>query len=143
MPTRRVSPEEALALMREEGYEYLDVRSVPEFEQGHPEGAWNVPLLHMGSAGSGPNPEFLDVVGRLFPRDAPLVVGCRTANRSEQAAALLERAGYTNLVIQAAGFAGASDDLGRLLPGWAQAGLPTSHEARPGRSWADVSGGKG
>ena len=142
MPTRRVSPEEALALMREQGYEYLDVRSVPEFEQGHPEGAWNVPLLHMGPAGSGPNPEFLDVVERLFPREAPLVVGCRTANRSEQAAGLLERAGYTSLVIQAAGFAGARDEFGRFLPGWGEAGLPTSREARPGRAWADLSGKK-
>jgi len=140
MPTRRVSPEEALALMREQGYAYLDVRSVPEFDQGHPDGAWNVPLLHMGPGGSRPNPEFLDVVARLFPREAPLLIGCRTANRSEQAAALLERAGYSNLVIQAAGFAGSRDDLGRLLPGWEEAGLPTSREARPGRSWADVSG---
>ncbi len=140
MPTRRVSPEEALALMREQGYAYLDVRSVPEFEQGHPEGAWNVPIVHMGPTGGQPNDAFLDVVARLFPKEAPLVIGCRTSNRSEHAAALLERAGYTSLVIQSAGFAGRPDAVGRLQPGWAQAGLPTSRQARPGRSWKDVSG---
>jgi rhodanese-related sulfurtransferase len=142
MPTRRASPQEALALMREQGYSYLDVRSVPEFDQGHPEGAWNVPLIHMGPAGNQPNDAFLDVIGRLFPKEAPLVLGCRTANRSDHAAALLERAGYTNLVVQAAGFAGARDGFGRLMPGWEAAGLPTSREARPGRSWADVGGGE-
>lgn len=31
--TKRVSLQEVLALMREEGYAYLDVRSVPELEQ--------------------------------------------------------------------------------------------------------------
>ena len=141
MAIQRVPPEEALALMREQGYLYLDVRSVPEFDQGHPEGAWNLPLIHMGPAGSQPNSEFLPVVERLFPRETPLVIGCRTANRSEQAAALLERAGYTRLVIQAAGFAGSRDALGRPLPGWAQAGLPTSREAAPGRSWAEAKEG--
>ena len=29
-----------------QGYTYVDVRSIPEFEQGHPAGAVNVPLLH-------------------------------------------------------------------------------------------------
>ena len=28
------------------GYTYVDVRSIPEFAQGHPAGAVNVPLLH-------------------------------------------------------------------------------------------------
>ena len=51
MTIRRIDPEEALRLLREEGYSYLDVRSIPEFEDGHPEGAFNVPLLHMTPAG--------------------------------------------------------------------------------------------
>jgi rhodanese-related sulfurtransferase len=134
--TKRVSPQEALALMRDEGYSYLDVRSVPEFEQGHPEGAWNVPIVHMGPAGGRPNPRFLEVVARAFPRDARIVIGCRTSNRSEHAAALLEREGYTNLVVQAAGFAGR----GLRDPGWEQSGLPASRDAAPGRTWAELAG---
>ena len=58
---KKVSPEEAAVLM-EEGCVYLDVRSVPEFEAGHPTGAYNVPLLDMGPGGMVDNPEFLSVV---------------------------------------------------------------------------------
>lgn len=134
MAVKRVSPDEALALMRDQGYAYLDVRSVPEFEQGHPAGAWNVPLLHAGPTGSRPNPGFLDAVARAFPRDARIVVGCRTSSRSEHAAALLEGAGYTHVAIQGAGFVGH----GHREPGWGPRGLPTSRSAEPGRSWDDL-----
>ena len=95
MPVKRVSPDEALALMQEEGYVYLDVRSVPEFEAGHPEGAYNVPLLDMGPQGMTPNPAFLQVVQAHFPKDAKLVVGCKAGGRSLSAASLLEANGYT------------------------------------------------
>lgn len=136
MAVKRVSPEQALELMREEGYSYLDVRSVPEFVQGHPQGAYNVPLIHMGPSGNQPNARFLEVVERRFARDAPLVVGCRTSGRSEHAAALLEQAGFSKLLVQQAGFVGASP----LDPGWAPKGLPTSEAAEPGRSWDELSG---
>jgi rhodanese-related sulfurtransferase len=36
MPVKRVSAEEARRLMEEQGYVYVDVRSVPEFEAGAP-----------------------------------------------------------------------------------------------------------
>jgi len=142
MAVKRVSPEEALQLVQEQGFVYVDVRSVPEFHQGHPAGAYNVPLVHMGPTGSQANPDFLPVVERAFPRDAGIVIGCRTSSRSEHAAVLLERAGYSNLVIQRAGFGGNRDVLGRLDPGWAQKGLPTSQVAEPGRSWEELKGGK-
>jgi rhodanese-related sulfurtransferase len=142
MPVKRVSPEEALGLVRDQGFAYLDVRSVPEFHQGHPTGAYNVPLVHMGPTGSQANPDFLPVVERLFARDAGIVIGCRTVNRSEHAAVLLQRAGYTNLVIQRAGFGGIRDSLGRLDPGWAQKGLPASQVAEPGRSWEELKAEK-
>jgi rhodanese-related sulfurtransferase len=138
MAVKRVSPEEALDLVRDQGFVYLDVRSVPEFHQGHPAGAYNVPLVHIGPAGSQANPEFLPVVERAFSRDSGIVIGCRTSGRSEHAAVLLERAGFSNLVIQRAGFGGSKDALGRLDPGWAQKGLPTSQVAEPGRSWEEL-----
>lgn len=47
MNVTTVSPEEARGLMEREGYTYIDVRSIPEFEAGHPAGAVNVPLLHV------------------------------------------------------------------------------------------------
>ena len=49
MSFANVSVREARDKQRE-GYTYVDVRSIPEFEQGHPEGAVNVPLLHRDDA---------------------------------------------------------------------------------------------
>ena len=47
MDIKSVSPQEACDLLtREEGYVYLDVRSTPEFSEGHPQGALNIPLHH-------------------------------------------------------------------------------------------------
>ena len=141
MYVKRVSPAEALNLMEKEGWLYLDVRSVPEFEQGHPAGAYNVPLVHMGPEGSSVNAEFLSTIERQFDRGARLLVGCRTSNRAEHAVVALLRAGYSNVAIQRAGFLGTHDFFGHADPGWEPAGLPTSRHAEPGRSWAELDGG--
>lgn len=135
MPVKRVTPEQALELMHGQGYAYLDVRSVPEFAQGHPEGAYNVPLIHMGAGGNSPNPSFLAVIERHFAKTAPLVVGCRTAGRSQHAVQLLEQAGFTNLALQQSGFVGTSP----ADAGWGPKGLPTSRDAAPGRSWDELA----
>lgn len=125
MAVKHVSPEEAKDLIDKEGYVYLDVRSLPEFEAGHPTGAYNVPLMHLGPAGMTPNPEFLGVVEKSFPKGARLVVGCKAGGRSQRAAALLESAGFTSVVDQKAGYEGANP----LEPGWRPKGLPTSTDA--------------
>ncbi len=137
MPLKRVSPDEALELMRNEGYLYLDVRSVPEFEAGHPEGAYNVPLLDMGPTGMTPNHAFLDVVKAHFPPDAKLVLGCKAGGRSLQAASQLQAAGYENVVDQRAGFSGHGE------PGWGPKGLPVSLAAAPGRAYAELAAKRG
>jgi rhodanese-related sulfurtransferase len=141
MAVKRISPEETLDLVQNQGWSYVDVRSVPEFAQGHPRGAFNIPLLHPGAFGGSPNPEFLSAMERHFSKDAPIVLGCQSSNRSAHAAALLERAGYANLAILKCGFGGTRDFLGRLEPGWAQKGLPADVKAEPGRSWDELSGG--
>jgi rhodanese-related sulfurtransferase len=135
MAVKRITPEEARDLMDKEGYVYLDVRSVPEFAAGHPTGACNVPLLDMGPGGMVENPNFLAVVEKNFPRDAKLVVGCKAGGRSARAAALLERAGYTNLVDQKNGYEGTPLPTGGVEPGWRPKGLPTSTQAAPGRAY--------
>ena len=127
---KRISPEEARDLIEKEGYVYVDVRSVPEFEAGHPTGAYNVPLMNLGPSGMAPNPDFLDVMKRAFPKDARLVVGCKAGGRSARAVAALEQAGYINVVDQRAGFDGAPDPSGRIAePGWRPKGLPVSKDA--------------
>ena len=136
MAVKRVSPAEARELIDKQGYVYVDVRSVPEFAAGHPTGAYNVPLMNMGPGGMAPNPDFLAVMGS-FAKDAKLVVGCKAGGRSARAAAMLESAGYTNVIDQRAGFEGAPDPAtGRLSePGWRPAGLPVATEAVPDRTY--------
>lgn len=118
----------------DEGYVYVDVRSVPEFEQGHPEGAYNVPLAHMGPRGMAPNADFLNVIQRHFPKDAKLVIGCQSGGRSLQAASILESAGYENVIDQRAGFGGTAAEAG-----WRALGLPTATLAETERSYAELS----
>src|SRR5262245_27074927 len=134
MGLKRVSPQEADELVREKGYAYVDVRSVPEFDAGHPEGAYNVPILQMGPMGMSPNPAFLDVMQRNFPKDAKLVLGCRSGGRSLQAAQVLAAAGYTDLVDQRAGFEGGMGP-GGFEPGWRPGGLPVATQAAPDRDY--------
>jgi rhodanese-related sulfurtransferase len=127
MPFRRVSPADANALIEKEGYSYVDVRSVQEFQAGHPKGAYNVPLLDMGPMGMAPNPDFLKVMEKTFAKDSKLVVGCKMGGRSLKAASMLDAAGFANVVDQQAGF-----------DGWRPAGLPVSADAEPDHSYAGI-----
>jgi rhodanese-related sulfurtransferase len=118
-----VTPAEAKRLIDDEGYAYLDVRTVEEFDAGHPAGAYNVPIVH---AGMTPNGEFVSVVEAAFPKDAHLVVGCKSGGRSARAAEILASRGYENVVNMDGGFHGRFSPFGELAQsGWAQEGLPT------------------
>lgn len=122
---QRISPAEAKKLVDDEGYVYLDVRSEPEYEAGHPVGAQNVPLMHAGPGGMTPNADFLAVVQAVYPKDARLVVGCKAGGRSMKAAEMMIGAGYTGIIDQRAGFDGPRDAFGTLTEkGWGPAGLP-------------------
>ena len=135
---KRVTPGEADALMKE-GWIYLDVRSIPEFEGGHPTGAVNVPLLHNAGGRMAPNPAFQSVVEGNFAKDAKIVVGCKAGPRSMQAAALLDAAGYTNLVEVRGGFHGERDNFGRVaVAGWLESGLPVEQTAPPEKTYAEL-----
>jgi len=127
----RVSPAEAKQLV-DEGWIYLDVRTEPEFAAGHPAGAHNVPVMNAGQRGMVPNPDFVARVEARYPRDARLVLGCRSGQRSMHAAKLLVVAGYTRLVDQRAGFDGARDPFGQVVEaGWSPAGLPVETGGDP------------
>lgn len=144
MSLKRVSPRDAHTLVTDEGYAYLDVRSVPEFEAGHPSGAYNIPLLHMGERGMQPNPDFLTQVQANFPPDAKLVIGCKAGGRSMRAAQMLLSAGFTDVIDQRAGFEASRDGFGQIQEeGWRPAGLPVSTQAETGRSFEELSKSKG
>jgi rhodanese-related sulfurtransferase len=135
---KNVTPKDCPALLRQ-GYTYLDVRTVEEFEAGHPAGAYNVPVMTRGHFGMQPNPHFVAVVARRFAPDAALVIGCQSGVRSLKACDLLLAAGYTNLVNMECGYGGAREADGSVRPGWAGCGLPTERGRPAGRSHADLS----
>lgn len=127
MPIRRVAPREASELL-DQGYTYVDVRSVPEYEQGHAPGALNLPLMHRGPGGMSPNPEFATAFQKRFPdKAAKIVVGCKSGGRSARAADLLTALGYTELV-----------DAGGGWDGWAEAGLPSEPGSPDGLGWTSL-----
>lgn len=81
-----VSVEEASQLIENNpGLVILDVRTVSEFDEGHIEGAINIPVN--------------EVADRLseISKDDDLLVYCRTGNRSGAAVGILEDAGYTRI----------------------------------------------
>jgi rhodanese-related sulfurtransferase len=136
---KRVTPPEAAELLAA-GWTYLDVRSIPEFEGGHPTGAANVPLLHFESGRMSPNADFQRVVTANFPPDTKLVVGCKAGGRSLQAAALLEAAGYTSVVDMRGGYHGEHDGMGRVTcAGWLESKLPVETAAPPDKTYATLS----
>ncbi len=63
-----------------------DVRTAAEFTAGHIDGAVNLDVA--------------DIRNGTFPdinKDAPLALYCRSGNRANEAKALLEKQGYTNV----------------------------------------------
>jgi len=139
MAVKRVDPKEAADLLAL-GWSYVDVRSIPEYEQGHPSGAYNVPLMHaQPGRGMVANPDFAAVMSGRFGLDDKLVVGCRSGARSSRAADQLAAAGYTNVVDMRGGFLGEMDPAGQVTcAGWQPRGLPVSREPAAGRSYQDL-----
>ncbi len=142
MSVKHVDVKQAYALQTGEGHTYVDVRSVPEYDKGHPAGAHNVPLLHFDSASGRmqPNHEFLTVMQATYAVDAKLLLGCQMGGRSAQATQLLASVGYTDVTNVAGGFGGERDPgTGQVRQeGWAQAGLPVETDAAAGTSYAEL-----
>ena len=124
-------------LTSDDGYAYVDVRTVAEFEGGHPDGAVNIPILVAGPLGRmAPNRDFLRVMKAVYSAETPLLMGCMMGGRSAQACQLLAANGYTRLHNVAGGFSGARSARGHQ-PGWQELGLPVS---RTGRTWEELKG---
>lgn len=145
LPMKEVSAREAYDLMNNDpGTIYLDVRSVPEFEAGHPQGAINIPIMHFNpGAGMSPNPEFTSVVEANLPKDAKLLVGCKTGVRSARACDALNQLGYTDLTNVRGGFVGAMDNTGQIVePGWSMRNLPTCAQCNEGARYDSLLANK-
>jgi phage shock protein E len=70
----------------EDGARLVDVRTRGEFEDGHIEGALNIPVDVVK-----------DRAAELEPRDKPVVVYCRSGHRSAIAAKILREAGFSQV----------------------------------------------
>jgi rhodanese-related sulfurtransferase len=129
MPTlARISPEEAKKFLDSgAGYVYLDVRTLPEFQDGHVPGAHCIPVLERAGGFMVPNERFVDSAIAKFGKETPIIVGCQHGVRSQRAAHMLAAAGFTNVSDMRGGFEGEMDHCGCVTyPGWTALGFPTS-----------------
>ncbi len=139
MSYQSIKPAEAKALV-DDGWTYVDVRTVEEFERGHPEGAYNVPFAFMEMGRMTPNPDFVNVLTKHFAPDTKLVLGCASGNRSMYACEALTGEGFQNLANMLGGFGGARDPHGDIQEeGWASLGLPTATDPQPDRTYDRLS----
>jgi rhodanese-related sulfurtransferase len=97
-----ISPQTYVRQFKEPGaaHALIDVRTAEEFASGHIAGAVNISLQEL--------PARLSEV----PKDRPVVLYCRSGNRSAQAMDVLKASGYTNIY-----------DMGGIIA-WQSAGLP-------------------
>ncbi len=97
-----ISPDNYVSQFMDSDTEHIliDVRTAEEFAEGHIAGAVNIPVDY--------------IEGRLaeIPTDIPVVVYCRSGNRSARAASILVDNGYSEIY-----------DLGGIMA-WTNAGYP-------------------
>lgn len=66
----------------------VDVRTAQEFASGHIDGAINIDVM---------TPEFKSEMAKLNAKDKPVMLYCRSGNRSGRAMKTLNREGYSEL----------------------------------------------
>ena len=144
MSYKDITPQEAKELLdKEEGYVYVDVRSEPEFRNGHPIAAVNIPVLNREPMGMVPNRDFLRVLEINYDHDTPIILGCQSGARSARAAEAMLAAGFTAVYHVIGGYGGASDASGRVrLQGWFELGLPVDYGDPEGRNYAAMCAGR-
>jgi rhodanese-related sulfurtransferase len=123
MPITQTTPDKAKKTLDQDANAiYVDVRSIPEFEQGHAEGAINIPLMHFDPAtGMTPNPDFVQVFEASVAKEKNILVGCKMGGRSQRACELMSQLGYESLSNIDGGFEGNDHQAG-----WRTLNLPVS-----------------
>ena len=85
----KVTCDQMKEIMKYDGNPYLiDVRTKEEYDSGHLDGAINIPYETV-----------VETLGDTYTvhEDTPIIVYCRSGNRSGQAFTSLKNAGYTNV----------------------------------------------
>lgn len=117
---------------REPETSFIDIRSSMEYLfVGHPKGA--VHIAWIDEPDWEINPDFAKEVSRVVeqkvngdPKKAPVVLICRSGGRTLEAAAVLEQAGFKNVIHVVEGFEGDRDENFHrsTMGGWRFHGLP-------------------
>lgn len=102
---RRASPMEATQLINREDAVVVDVREDNEFKQGHILGAIHVPLGFLDKR--------IDDLEKY--KDRPVIVSCRSGQRSARAASVLKKNGFETVY-----------NLDGGLAAWQNASLPVT-----------------
>ncbi|XP_015952826.1 protein HIGH ARSENIC CONTENT 1, mitochondrial [Arachis duranensis] len=87
-----------------DGYHYLDVRTVEEFNKSHVENAQNVPYMFLTEQGRVQNPDFIDQVEAIYKKDDHLIVACNSGGRASRACVDLLDHGYKHVVNMGGGY---------------------------------------
>lgn len=82
--SQAVDKEKIKSVLKEDSVLIVDVRTPEEFEAGHAKGSINYPLN-----------SFEDSIRNLDPT-RPLIVVCRSGNRSQKATKILSKLGFTH-----------------------------------------------
>ncbi|MED6179912.1 hypothetical protein PIB30_005371 [Stylosanthes scabra] len=91
-------------MLNSDGYRYLDVRTVEEFNKSHVENAHNVPYMFLTEQGRVKNPDFIAQVEPIYNKDDHLIVACNSGGRSSQASIDLLNYGYKHVVNMGGGY---------------------------------------
>jgi rhodanese-related sulfurtransferase len=100
---KQIGPQEAVLLFNHDDALVLDVREQSEWSDGHISRAKHIPLSQLKTK--------LSELERF--KDKPIVIVCRSGNRSNNACGILKKSGFENLHNLAGG-----------MLAWEQAGLP-------------------
>lgn len=106
---------------------FLDVRMEIEYLYvGHPPGVVHVPWYEYPELAADPARFVAAVEAEAGRKDRPVVLICRSGNRTVDAGLALEAAGFTEVVNVLEGFEGELDEQFHrsTLGGWRHAGLP-------------------
>jgi rhodanese-related sulfurtransferase len=152
-----LTPQEALALKANRRALFIDVRAPAELQLiGFPlQVDVNIPIMLMtnefdpkkGEYKLVSNGHFLTAVKRVsqergFGRDDPLILICRSGNRSANSAKLLHEAGFSQVYNVVEGFEGDKAADGprkgaRVVNGWRNAGLPWTQTISAAQAYPD------
>ena len=113
----QINADEAFALLSNQEIVLVDIRTPQEWKQtGVAQGAIELNMLHPKGLQGFANELYALVQGNP---DTPIVLICRTGNRTSRLQPILKQAGFTNIRHIPEGMIGS-----RAGPGWIKRGLP-------------------